>query len=166
MKRAVLIVLLAIISSAQNAFSHSVPVYGDILLLMTCLTVFRDDNGRLPTAGEGLQALVTNPDPANLPNWRQLWTTLPSDPWGRPYQYLPPTADRQQPGIYSFGPDRISQSNGNDPDDRNSWNGETTSGRPRSGAVGRVVAACCGIGTILFGLYYATRRRNNLTNVA
>ena len=60
---------------------------------------------------------------------KRLWADMGSncDPWGNPYQ----TVDRDTRGIYdmpssfhvySFGADGKSDSNGNDPDDINSWN--------------------------------------------
>jgi general secretion pathway protein G len=54
--------------------------------LPLALDVFEQDVGRYPTAEEGLNALVTNP---NVPNWRgpYLKTGLKPDPWGNPYVY-------------------------------------------------------------------------------
>ena len=84
--------------------------------------MFEALNGRLPTNEEGLQALLVNPDPANLHKWSKLIDTLPKDPWGREYQYFTRSSDgKLSYGIYSFGKDGISHSNGNDPDDFNSW---------------------------------------------
>jgi len=88
---------------------------------MQLLKTFEVDNGRLPTTAEGLNALISNPDPANLPNWRQLSSRVPDDPWGYPYQYVAQKSDGGF-GIYSFGRDGVSRSAGNDPDDVNSWN--------------------------------------------
>jgi general secretion pathway protein G len=56
------------------------------------LDLFRTDMGRLPTAEEGLNALVT--PPANGANrWHGPYlkqAAVPLDPWGRPYVYRVP----------------------------------------------------------------------------
>lgn len=43
-------------------------------------------SGHLPTAQEGLQALVTKPAGYHHP-WYQIAKELPNDSWGHPYQY-------------------------------------------------------------------------------
>jgi general secretion pathway protein G len=70
------------------------------------LQVFQKSVGRLPTAAEGLHALVQRPDGLSLDAlWPKLRGEIPLDPWGRPYQYSEvPGA----PGTYqvsSQGPD-------------------------------------------------------------
>jgi general secretion pathway protein G len=63
----------------------------DIANLQQALKLYKLDNQRFPTAEQGLQALVSRPNAAPLPpNWRATLDKLPSDPWGRPYQYLNP----------------------------------------------------------------------------
>lgn len=52
------------------------------------LELFHLDNGRYPTASEGLQALVLRP--TALTNWNGPYLkngAVPSDPWGKPYKY-------------------------------------------------------------------------------
>jgi general secretion pathway protein G len=74
--------------------------------LSTALDLFQLDMGRLPTAEEGLDALVTAPADAG-----EVWLgpylardALPLDPWGRPYLYtLDPESAR--PRILSHGAD-------------------------------------------------------------
>lgn len=63
----------------------------DVNNLMQALKLYRLDNQRYPTNEQGLQALVARPgvDPAPT-NWRPYVDKLPTDPWGRPYQYLNP----------------------------------------------------------------------------
>jgi general secretion pathway protein G len=61
------------------------PAKADIAGIKVALDAFRDDNGRYPTAAEGLAALVQNPK--DLPNWKQLYSTLPTDPWGHDFIY-------------------------------------------------------------------------------
>ncbi len=55
------------------------------------LETMRLDIGRLPTEQEGL-ALLSAGDPAAVPGWQgpYLDKALPSDPWARPYVYVPP----------------------------------------------------------------------------
>ena len=67
----------------------------DIATLMQALKLYRLDNGRYPTADQGLQALVERPTAEPIPNnWKQGGyldsPTLRKDPWGQPYQYLNP----------------------------------------------------------------------------
>src|SRR6478735_10819401 len=63
----------------------------DISTLMQSLKLYRLDNQRYPTTEQGLQALVSRPTaPPVPPNWKPYLDKLPSDPWGRPYQYLNP----------------------------------------------------------------------------
>ena len=59
--------------------------------MSTALDLFLLDVGRYPTQQEGLEALVANP--GGLATWHGPYlkaTVLPSDPWGRPYQYRVP----------------------------------------------------------------------------
>ena len=62
----------------------------DISTLEGSLDAFEVDNGRYPTAEEGLAALVTQPADAN--NWHGPYIKrgVPKDPWGSPYRYTCP----------------------------------------------------------------------------
>jgi len=63
----------------------------DVGQLMQALKLYRLDNQRYPTQEQGLQALVQRPTAGPAPsNWRPYLDKLPTDPWGRPYQYLNP----------------------------------------------------------------------------
>ena len=63
----------------------------DINNLMQALKLYRLDNQRYPSSEQGLQALVVKPTVGSVPaNWKPYLDKLPSDPWGRPYQYLNP----------------------------------------------------------------------------
>jgi general secretion pathway protein G len=63
----------------------------DVNNLMQALKLYRLDNQRYPTSEQGLQALVAKPSAGPAPaNWKPYLERLPSDPWGRPYQYLNP----------------------------------------------------------------------------
>ena len=63
----------------------------DVQNLVQALKLYRLDNQRYPSTEQGLQALVAKPAAAPQPlNWKPYLDKLPSDPWGRPYQYLNP----------------------------------------------------------------------------
>lgn len=74
------------------------------------LDLFEQDNGRYPTNEEGLLALIQNPQ---LPNWHGPYlksTTVPLDPWGKPYRYSYPSELTSSEVFYdlvSAGPDGI-----------------------------------------------------------
>ena len=70
------------------------------------LDVFAADNGRYPTAGEGLDALLVQP--LSLPGWRCYMDSVPTDPWGNRPHYRP-TGPADSPTGYELtclGPDR------------------------------------------------------------
>jgi general secretion pathway protein G len=82
------------------------------------LDSFEVDNGRYPTAQEGLAALVTQP--AGLTTWKgpYLKRAIGNDPWGNPYVYrCPGVHNAQGYDLNSPGP------NGQegDSDDINNW---------------------------------------------
>lgn len=62
----------------------------------TALKLYELDNGFLPTTDQGLQALLQKPTTSPMPeNWNGPYLEkLPVDPWGRPYQYQSPGANR------------------------------------------------------------------------
>ena len=63
----------------------------DISAIMQALKLYKLDNRRYPSAEQGLQALVTKPAAAPVPdNWKSYLDKLPVDPWGKPYQYVTP----------------------------------------------------------------------------
>ena len=65
----------------------------DIQALVTALNMYRLDNYVFPSTDQGLEALIRRPSgQPEAPNWRAggYLDRLPSDPWGRPYQYLYP----------------------------------------------------------------------------
>ncbi|CAI1926691.1 Pullulanase secretion protein pulG [Serratia quinivorans] len=94
----------------------------DIVTLENALDMYKLDNGRYPTTGQGLKALVTLPTELPLPrNYRSdgYIRRLPQDPWGAPYMLISPGVHGKT-DIYSSGPDNIT---GND-DDINNWEAE------------------------------------------
>jgi general secretion pathway protein G len=59
--------------------------------LSTALELYKVDTGRYPTSSEGLKALTAAPP--GVPSWNGPYLTkteVPSDPWGRPYNYRSP----------------------------------------------------------------------------
>lgn len=96
----------------------------DIMKLDTALQVFQVDCGRYPATSEGLSALIACP--TNTSGWRGPYlkdvVALPNDPWGHFYVYICPGVHNTNAfDLYSCGPDGISQSGGDDPDDINNW---------------------------------------------
>lgn len=94
----------------------------DFTMWGAVLKQYKINNGMYPTQEQGLKALVEKPE--NFPpdkQWTQLADAIPLDPWGKPYQYIAPTTAEGEYGLYSFGRDGVSLTNGNDPDDRNNW---------------------------------------------
>ena len=65
----------------------------DIATLSQALKMYKLDNQRYPSTGQGLTALVQKPTAAPIPvNWRDggYLERLPKDPWGNPYKYSAP----------------------------------------------------------------------------
>jgi len=71
-------------------------VHSDFATIATALRLYELDNRALPTTEQGLQALVSKPQRAPLPQRYKpggYLRELPLDPWGRPYHYLAPARD-------------------------------------------------------------------------
>lgn len=77
----------------------------DVASLVSALQLYKLDNFSYPSTQQGLDALKTRPSgsPA-APNWKPYVTQMPSDPWGRPYQYLNP-GQHGEFDVYSYGAD-------------------------------------------------------------
>ncbi len=79
-----------------------------IKMLGGALQTLRLDMGRLPTADEGLGALVTAPaEPRAAKSWAGPYIDdeVPNDPWGNPYIYAPASSGSQPFALYSLGAD-------------------------------------------------------------
>ena len=77
----------------------------DVASIMQALKLYRLDNQRYPSTEQGLQALVVRPTtepPAD--NWKAYLDKVPSDPWGKPYQYLNPGI-KGEIDVFSYGAD-------------------------------------------------------------
>ena len=77
----------------------------DVASLMQALKLYRLDNQRYPSAEQGLEALVQKPTTGTIPpNWKPYLEKLPTDPWGRAYQYINPGV-KGEIDVYSLGAD-------------------------------------------------------------
>lgn len=78
--------------------------------LSVALKLYEVDNGRYPTAEQGLRALLEKPLAPPAPrNWKGPYLEQePMDPWGKPYQYrLPGSHPPRDYDLYSWGPDGV-----------------------------------------------------------
>jgi general secretion pathway protein G len=88
----------------------------DVNNLMQALKLYKLDNQRFPTTEQGLEALVRKPTAGPAPsNWKPYLDKLPSDPWGKPYQYLNPGV-KGEIDVFSFGADGQPGGEGHDAD--------------------------------------------------
>ena len=88
----------------------------NIKSLTEALKFYKMENGRYPTTEQGLQALVSKPTTAPVPdNWKSYLDKLPMDPWGKPYQYVVPGL-KGEVDVMSFGADGVSGGEGFDAD--------------------------------------------------
>ena len=95
----------------------------DVATLVQSLTMYKLDNGRFPSAEQGLKALVEKPTSDPQPgNWRSggYIARLPNDPWGKPYQYANPGLHGDI-DVFSFGADGKAGGDGENAD-VGSWN--------------------------------------------
>jgi general secretion pathway protein G len=88
----------------------------DVGNLMQALKLYKLDNQRFPTGEQGLNALILKPTTEPVPgNWKPYLDKLPSDPWGRPYQYMNPGI-KGEVDVLSFGADGQAGGEGNNAD--------------------------------------------------
>jgi general secretion pathway protein G len=76
--------------------------------LSLALRLYEVDNGRYPSAEQGLAALLQKPSAPPVPdNWKGPYIERePLDPWGRPYAYRYPGGHPPRDyDLYSLGPD-------------------------------------------------------------
>lgn len=82
--------------------------------IASALELFQGDNGRYPTAQEGLGALVSQP--SSLENWNGPYLHSKDqlkDPWGRPYRYA---VNGQNVSVGTLGADNKEGGDGADKD--------------------------------------------------
>lgn len=99
--------------------------------LEQALEMYRLDNGRYPTAEQGLDSLVHEPPgeprPRRYPPGGYLRADALKDPWSSPYQYrIPGQRNAHSFDLYSYGPDGVEGGEGQDADIAN-W--DTTAAR-------------------------------------
>ena len=88
----------------------------DVGNVIQALKLYKLDNQRFPTTEQGLKALILKPTTEPVPgNWKPYLDKLPSDPWGRPYQYLNPGI-KGEVDVLSFGADGQAGGEGNNAD--------------------------------------------------
>ena len=81
-----------------------------IVAFKTALSIYKMDHGFLPTAQQGLHALVKKPASAPVPvqypsdGYLEI-RTLPVDPWHHDYVYLVPGSRGERYEIISYGAD-------------------------------------------------------------
>jgi general secretion pathway protein G len=95
-------------------------VEADFGTLGSALSLYRLDNGTLPTTAQGLGALHTRPRLPPPPRRFKAGgyiSEVPQDPWGNAYQYLFParSADREY-DLYTLGADGAPGGEGQDAD--------------------------------------------------
>lgn len=99
------IIVPKIMSSPEKA--RLVKAQQDVLAIQSAMDLYKLDNGFYPSTEQGLQALVTQPTTAPIPqSWKQggYLSNMPVDPWGNPYHY---TNDGGTIKIFSYGPDGV-----------------------------------------------------------
>lgn len=100
------VVIINVLPSQDKAMR--VKAEADISTLNQAMEMYRLDNASYPGAADGLTALVTPPADLMMPqNYRSggYIRELPTDPWGRPYQYRVPGSEGAPFEIYSLGAD-------------------------------------------------------------
>lgn len=121
-----LLVALTILTTSSQASAKRTRISGDFNSLGAAVRMYKVASGVLPDSEVGLNCLIHRP--ASLPpetRWTQLMDKVPTDPWGNPYRYVAGDGYPSGFGFYSSGIDGISKSQGNDPDDINSWSEES-----------------------------------------
>ena len=111
------VVLINVLPSQEKAMR--VKAQGDIATLAQAMEMYRLDNLTYPGAADGLASLRTPPANLALPqNYRSggYIKDLPSDPWGRPYQFASPGQAGRPFEIFSLGADGKPGGEGNDAD--------------------------------------------------
>lgn len=112
----VAIVAPNVLSNQDDAMQQK--ARADLSTLEQALDMYRMDNYRYPSSGQGLQALVETPSQEPLPrNYREegYIRRLPKDPWGNEYQYRSP-GENGRVDVYSLGADGAPGGEGLDAD--------------------------------------------------
>lgn len=106
----ILVVLAAVVVpkfTSRSEQARFTAARTDLANLETSLDAFEIDNGRFPTADEGLSALVQAPSDLQSTWHGPYIKSVPTDPWGMPYVYVYPGSHTQSGyDLYSTGQDR------------------------------------------------------------
>lgn len=111
------VMIIALLSSAaifllkdSLVVAKEKKVESDIKSISTQLMLYENLNGYLPTAAQGIKALVEKPASDPIPKkWRRLMSALPEDPWGNVYVLeTPARRSKENFDLFSKGPDRES----------------------------------------------------------
>lgn len=116
------LLLVLIIAMAERGLASGHVAESDMRSFDAAIKMYRMVSGALPPSDIGLGALVERP--TSLPpdvTWKKVMDKIPKDPWGRPYSFILDSDLPEGYGVFSRGPDGISRTVGNDPDDFNSW---------------------------------------------
>lgn len=91
--------------------------------LKTGLNRFEIDCGHYPSTAENLSALVVRPTDIPEGQWHGPYlASIPKDQWGHDFIYrCPGIHNTNGYDFYSCGPDGVSKSGGDDPDDIHNW---------------------------------------------
>lgn len=105
------LLLGAAIFKLTGVFSSSQKqrVKQDLTTFKTALNIYRMNAQIFPSTEQGLNALVEKPTSGRIPSsYEASLKGEQLDPWGSPYGYrFPPTRNKGEPDIWSFGPDMI-----------------------------------------------------------
>jgi type II secretion system protein G len=85
-------------------------VDGDFSCIGSAIKMYTVNNGRPPSTGQGLEALVNEPKTGPKPKrWSRVMDRVPVDPWQTPYRYqiLPPIGPQWRWELRSAGPNRV-----------------------------------------------------------
>ena len=121
----IVVPLLILIGGVDRCFAETTRqqrAFADFNVIGSAIKTYKVNTGELPPPEVGLKALIERPASLRADQrWIQVLLKLPSDPWNNPYRYLAGEGLEDGFGLYSCGPDGISATAGNDPDDLNSW---------------------------------------------
>ncbi|RQZ24075.1 type II secretion system protein GspG [Burkholderia sp. Bp9017] len=96
-------------TGATENIGRRIAAKQDVGTIVQALKLYRLDNGSYPTQEQGLAALVQkptgNPAPANWKDGGYL-ERMPTDPWGRAYQYRNP-GTHGEIDVFSNGGDSV-----------------------------------------------------------
>lgn len=112
--------------SGSLDYAKDIKAQSDLSTISMQLKTYEMQNQFLPSAEQGLDALVNAPQSEPLPlRWHQLMTKLPNDPWGRSYLYrYPGIYNTNSFDVYTLGADGIESS-----DDIGNWDAKPTQNR-------------------------------------